>query len=149
MGMKRSAAGRALVTVTDATEGVIMEAGANGGGLALYIHQGALYFQCGRGRTFGEDGQSVIKAPISPGQHLIEWSADAARGRAVLCIDGKVAGRSDQPIHGSLAGNDVGGIGRIHNVVCRNAVAWDRGDDGQFTGTIHSAMVWPDKVAFW
>jgi len=121
LGMKRSAAGRAVVTVTDTTKGVIMEAGANGSGLALYVHRGLLYFQCGRGRTFGEDGQSLVKAPIKPGRRQIEWSADRAKNRVVLCLDGEIAGESNRPIHSSLAGNDPGGIGRVHNVICRNA----------------------------
>ena len=146
--MARLGSGRAVVTVADTTQGVIMEAGADGAGWALYMHDGRLYFQCGKGRTFREDGQSVIEVPIEAGRHVIEWSADQTRSKAMLRIDGKIAGCSESPIAKYLAGNDAGGIGRIHNVMCRNAAGWHRGDAADFTGTIHSATVWPDRVCF-
>ena len=146
--MARLGSGRAVVTVADTTQGVIMEAGADGAGWALYMHDGRLYFQCGKGRTFREDGQSVIEVPIEAGRHVIEWSADQTRSKVMLRIDGKIAGCSESPIAKYLAGNDAGGIGRIHNVMCRNAAGWHRGDAADFTGTIHSATVWPDRVCF-
>lgn len=146
--MARLGSGRVDVTLTDASEGVIMEAGADGAGLALYVHAGRLYFQCGRGARFREDGQSVIEVPIGPGRHTIEWSADQTRSRALLRVNGEIAGSSDQAIGGYLAGNDVGGIGRVYNAICANAGGWRRDGEGAFTGVIHAAIVWPDMVCF-
>ncbi|MGI5816837.1 MAG: DUF4838 domain-containing protein [Armatimonadota bacterium] len=149
LSMARRASGRVDVTVHENTGGVIMEAGADGGGLALYVHEGTLYFQCGRGHEFRAEEQAVIELPIEPGRHLIEWSADSTRSRAMLRIDGEIAGVSDDPIYGSIAGGDPGGIGRIHGAaMARNAAGWYRSGEGEFTGTIHSATVWPDKVCF-
>ena len=146
--MARLGSGRAVVTVADTTQGVIMEAGADGAGWALYMHDGRLYFQCGKGRTFREDGQSVIEVPIEAGRHVIEWSADQTRSKVMLRIDGKIAGCSESPIAKYLAGNDAGGIGRIHSAMCRNAAGWYMGNAADFTGTIHSATVWPGRVCF-
>ncbi len=146
--MTRIGSGRADITVDADTEGVIMEAGADGGGWALYIHDGRLYFQCGKGNEFRAENQSVIEVPITTGRHVIEWSADATRSTAIVRIDGEIAAVSEQPIYDYIAGNDPGGIGGIHNVVCRNAAGWYRGETGEFTGTIHSATVWPDMVCF-
>lgn len=146
--MTRIGSGRADVTVAGDTQGVIMESGADGGGWALYIHEGTVYFQCGKGNEFRAQDQSVVELPIEPGRHLIEWSADATRSKVMVRVDGEIAGISEQPIYTYIAGNDPGGIGGIHNVVCRNAAGWYRGEAGSFTGTIHSAAVWPDMVCF-
>ncbi|MBD3293334.1 MAG: DUF4838 domain-containing protein [Armatimonadia bacterium] len=146
--MTRIGSGRVDVTVDADTQGVIMEAGADGGGWALYVHDGMLYFQCGKGNEFRAQDQSVIEVPIEAGRHVIEWSADATRSKAIVRIDGEIAAISEQPIYNYIAGNDPGGIGGIHNVVCRNAGGWYSGEAGDFTGTIHSAMVWPDMVCF-
>ncbi len=147
--MTRMGSGRAEVTVDADTEGVIMEGGADGGGWALYVHEGTLYFQCGKGNEFRAVDQSVIEVPIQPGRHVIEWSTDATRSKAIVRIDGEIAAISDQPIYRYIAGNDPGGIGGIHGgAMCHNAGGWHRGDGGDFTGTIHAAMVWPDMVCF-
>ena len=177
LAMAKSGSARAEVTVDEKTQGVIMEAGATGAGMALYIHDGNLYFQAGRGNEFpAKDGQSLISVPISPGRHVIEWSAD--KTEAMLRVNGEVVGVSEQPVR-MLAGNDPGGIGGIHgggicrnagrwlrgkdgrfndtihsvtvwpeNGVCQNAGGWRKGKDGQFTGTIHSVTVWPDKAVY-
>ncbi len=148
LSMARRASGRVDVTVDENTGGVIMEAGADGGGLALYVHEGTLYFQCGRGHEFRAEQQGVIEVPIEPGRYVIEWSVDSTRSKAMLRVDGEIAGVSGGPIYASIAGGDPGGIGRIHGAaMARNAAGWYR-DAGDFTGTIHSAMVWPDKVCF-
>jgi hypothetical protein len=146
--MARMGSGRVEVTVDADTQGVIMEAGADGGGWALYVHDGTLYFQCGKGNEFRAQDQSVTEVPLEPGRHVIEWSVDSTRSKAIVRIDGEIAAISEQPIYDFIAGNDPGGIGGIHNVMCRNAAGWYKGDAGDFTGTIHSATVWPDMVCF-
>ncbi len=146
--MTRMGSGRAEITIDSGARGVIMESGADGAGWALYVHEGSIYFQCGKGSEFRAEGQSVIQVPVEPNRYVVEWSADATRSRAMLRIDGEIAGVSEQPMSTYIAGNDPGGIGGIHNVVCRNAAGWKSGDSGNFTGTIHSATVWPDMVCF-
>ena len=147
--MARMGSGQVVVTVGDTSHGIIMEGGADGGGWALYVHDGHLFFQCGKGNAFRAAHQAVIRVPIQPGKHTIEWSVDATRHRAALRIDGGDIVWSDAPIYTCISGNDPGGIGRIHGGgVCRNAAGWTKGEAGNFTGTIHSATVWPDKVRF-
>ncbi|MFW5868791.1 MAG: DUF4838 domain-containing protein, partial [Armatimonadota bacterium] len=99
LSMARRASGRAEVNVDADTQGVIMEAGADGGGLALYVHEGTLYFQCGKGNEFRAEEQGLIEAPIEPGRHEIEWSVDSTRSRAILRVDGEIAGITDGPIY--------------------------------------------------
>lgn len=147
--MAKIGSGRTAVTVDAASHGVIMEGGADGGGWALYMYDGNLHFQCGKGSSFRAEGQAVIRAPLLPGKHTIEWSVDATRSKAALRIDEGTVMWSTTPIYRYIAGNDPGGIGRIHGGgMCRNAAGWTKGDAGDFTGTIHSATVWPDKVCF-
>jgi hypothetical protein len=145
----RILSGMADITIDGKTNGVIMEAGSQNEGWALYIHNGRLYFQCGNGKKFRAANQAVINIPIKAGRHLIEWSVDQTRHKAIVRIDGKVAGISKQPMSRYIADNDSGGIGKVHgDGICDNAAGWSKSGDGAFTGTIHSATVWPDKVCF-
>jgi hypothetical protein len=147
--MSYRGSGRAEVTVDGATQGVIMEAGADGAGWALYMYDGNLYFQGGKGTKSGEKGQAVIKTPLPAGRHRIEWSIDQTRSRAMLRVDGKIVGDCRDSIYKYIAGGDAGGIGGIHGGgMSRNAAGWYRGEAANFTGTIHSATVWPDKACF-
>ena len=134
---------------TIASEGRDIEGFSIGDLWALYVHEGQLFFQCGKGNAFRAAQQAVIRVPIQAGKHTIEWSVDATRHRAALRVDGGDVAWSNTPIYTCISGNDPGGIGRIHGGgVCRDAGGWTRGNAGAFTGAIHSATVCPDKACF-
>ncbi|NBC15803.1 MAG: hypothetical protein GVY18_00645 [Bacteroidetes bacterium] len=93
-------------------EGYIMEAGATGAGLALYVHAGRLYFQCGDGENTDGDGDPALIAECSydiqwPTLGLVEWSADT--GGAALYVDGQLVD-TDTMSNSKIAGGNPGGI---------------------------------------
>ena len=142
-----AASARVELTVDADTRGVIMEAGAEVCGLALYIENGVLYFQCGNGSSFGAPMQAVCRAEIAPGKHALLWSADVDKGLVVLCVDGKKVSELSGSFGPRLAGGDSGRQGGVHGGIARNAgnFTWE---NGTFTGLIHSCTVWPQKSIF-
>jgi len=142
-----AASARVELSVDANTRGVIMEAGAEVCGLALYIDSGVLYFQCGNGRSFGAPMQAVCKTGIAPGKHVILWSADVDKGLVILCVDGKKAAELSGSFGPKLAGPDTGRQGGVQNGIARNAGNFTKAN-GTFTGTIHSCTVWPQESIF-
>ena len=142
-GSINKASGRAVVEIDDGASGVIMESG-QAFGFALYIYNGKVYFQCGKGHAFPTAGQTVIGAPIDPGRRVIEWSANASLNKASLYIDGKMAGKSDQEI-ALWVENGEGGAGQAFGKMVANAGHFDA-DNSKFTGKIYSATYYPQKT---
>ena len=142
-----AASARVEVTVDANTRGVTVEAGAEVCGLALYIDNGVLYFQCGSGRSFGARMQAVCKAEIAPGKHVILWSADVDKGLVILCVDGKKAAELSGSFGPRLAGPDTGRQGGVQNGIARNAGNFTKAN-GTFTGTLHACTVWPGTSIF-
>ena len=139
-GVKKASA-KVEIVLKNGDKGVIMESGAHVFGLVLYVFKGHIYFQCGTGSKFEANGQSVCKAKITEGTHVIEWSADVAKGKAVLYIDGKLAVSSDKKIKKMLGGSSPGGIGKVFGGIAVTAGK----TSGKFTGEIKSCTVWPNK----
>jgi len=142
-----AASARVELTVDANTRGVITEAGAAVCGLALYIDNGILYFQCGNGASFGAPMQAVCKTEIAPGRHVVLWSADVDKGLVVLCVDGKKVSERSGSFGPKLAGPDTGGQGGVQGGIPRNAGSFTPAN-GTFTGTIHACTVWPQKSIF-
>jgi endoglucanase len=142
-----AASARVELTVDADTRGVIMEAGAEARGLALYIDNGVLYFQCGNGSAFGAPMQAVCRTEITPGRHVVLWSADADKGMVVLCVDGTKVSEFSGSFGPKLAGPDTGRLGGVQNGIARNAGNFTN-ENGTFTGLIHSCTVWPHRSIF-
>ncbi len=130
-------------------DGVIMESGARGRGLGLYLYNGTLYFQCGDGGgyTSASDRAVITYELPSTGVYEIEWSADCfSQKNAALYVNGQLIG-TDSVNYNYLCGIDWGGIGGAHNDedtwtgsagwnICNNPAGWVQRGDGAFSSNV-------------
>jgi hypothetical protein len=132
----QSASVRVEATIANTDSGILMEAGASGVGLVLYVYSGVLYFQCGDGDSFGtssvtsETSYTLPAGTITP---IIEWSGDTSN--AVLYIDG-VEVDSQTYSSSALAGNNSGTVGQVMQDVAENRGGWTNTNLGSYTNTI-------------
>ena len=149
-----SAASAAMVVdIKEGDSGILMESGGSVLGLALYVDEGKLYFQCGNGEKFQADGQAVCIAEVKPGKLLIEWSADADKGKVTLFVNGKeVDSYQGEIARQKVCGNDVGGIGTVHDNICITVFGYigHNGDNLYYSleDRIKSCFVFPGKSIF-
>ncbi len=113
----------------------------------LSSRQPACQFQCVVGSSFAAPRQALCKTEIAPGRHVVLWSADVDKGLVVLCVDGKRVAEFSGNFGSMLAGQDSGRLGDVMNGIARNAVPFTPAN-GDFTGTIHSCTVWPQRSIF-
>lgn len=105
------ASARVVVDLEAGDDGIIMEAGANGDGLALFTDGSTLYFACGDGTgTSSDDRTAWIEASMPTGNNVvIEWSASADSNSAALYVNGTKVG-SDTFTEENIAGGNEGSI---------------------------------------
>jgi hypothetical protein len=146
LGNSTSASVRVDATISNTDTGILMEAGATGDGLILYIFSGVLYFQCGEGSAFGtaanraELSYTLPAGTITP---IVEWSADTSN--AVLYIDGQEVD-SQAFSNSAIAGGNEGTIGRVFDQVAVNRGGWTAGGQGDFSGTIGLCRIFNGQV---
>ncbi|MEO1658118.1 MAG: hypothetical protein AAFR65_10370 [Pseudomonadota bacterium] len=135
-----------LGTFAPSDTGMILEQGASMSGLVVYVFGGTLYFQCGSGASAGPDtSRAFIQHTLASTTELIEFSASASNGRAALYVDGLLVG-TDTFSASTLAGSDVGGVGRVYSGAAANFGGWTSDGSGVFSGTIDSAEIYLGEV---
>lgn len=126
-------------------QGVLMEAGATGKGVILYVHAGRLYVQAGEGTATGTSrGRAEVSWPIpAPGSYVIEWSADSTSS-LVLYVDGQQVGRQEFSAD-IVSGSNVGTIGAVAMAAPINRGGWTTDGAGFFTGDLSDVTVFPHQ----
>lgn len=147
LGNSSAASAKLVASFGPSDTGILMESGGTGTGLALYLHDGDLVFQCGNGEGYdASQYRAVLTWPVpEAGTYTIEWSAQSGVG-AMLYINGVSISPPVQVDHEKISGGDVGGLGRIHNVACLTAGGWTDNGDGVFSGTIHQCLIFEGQI---
>lgn len=116
------------------TGGVLLEAGGQAAGLALYVCRRRLYLDYGPGSGF------ELSVPEPTGTRLIELSVDD--GGAIIWVDGVRAASHRVALPGRKVGQDAGGIGKIHATtgLRPNKASWTKAQ-GAFTGAVQECVV--------
>jgi len=137
------ASSQATVSISSGDDGVIMEAGASGSGMALWAESGNLFFACGDGGSTGPTASTAwISGSLPTGNDLlITWSASTVTDNAALYVGDQLIG-TDTFDNSTIAGENDGGIGRIHNGI-RNGVNPNTDD---FDGTVTKAEIYLDEA---
>jgi hypothetical protein len=142
----QSASVRVDATIANTDSGILMEAGASGVGLVLYVYSGVLYFQCGNGGSFGtsagtsETSYTLPAGTITP---IIEWSADTSN--AVLYIDG-VEVDSEPFSSSAIAGGNAGTVGEVEDDCAVNRGGWTSEGDGSYANSITRCDIFLNQV---
>ena len=121
----------------DGSEGVLFEAGATTTGLALYVHQGAVYLDYGDGSAANASGAEISFPEPAPGRHVVEFAVDTGAG-ATVCMDGEVMARRSVVVGGTVTGANPGGVG-----ASLSGVRATRGSGNAYSGTIAECAVFP------
>ena len=137
---------RVDATISNTDSGVLMESGATGTGVILYVYAGVLYFQCGDGSSFGAASDRAEIAYTLPGGefgYIVEWSANDSNG--VLYINGTKIG-ADAYSATNVSGGDAGTIGEVSQSVAVNRGGWTSNGEGSYTNTISKCDVFNGQV---
>jgi hypothetical protein len=135
----------AVISNTD--DGILMEAGATGSGLVLYVYDGVLYFQCGNGSAFGtasNRAETSYTLPVGEFNYIIEWSATNTNN-SVLYVNG-VSVDSQSFSNYLLSGSNDGTFGEVENSVAVNRGGWTGDADGVYTNTITKCDIFDGQV---
>ncbi|KAI8110796.1 hypothetical protein M9434_004370 [Picochlorum sp. BPE23] len=119
------------------TEGLIFEKGGTTYGVVLYIYQGVLYVQGGRGSNIG--GSLELSYTVTSSISKIEFGIDFKNQWFKLAVNGLVVDEATQTSYTSYAaGGDLGGTGKIYG-----AAALYRGSPQALTkGTVTSCAIY-------
>ena len=141
-----SASVRVDATISNTDDGILMESGATGFGLILYVYSGVLYFQCGGGSAYGTASNRAevsYTLPVGEFGYVIEWSADTSN--AVLYVNGLVVG-SQAFSESKLAGVDGGTLGEVESSVAANRGGWAPEGSGVYTNTITKCDIFNNQI---
>jgi hypothetical protein len=141
-----SASVRVDATIDNSNDGILMEAGATGAGLILYVYSGVLYFQCGSGSSFGtssDRAETSYTLPIGQDNYIVEWSANA--DNAVLYVNGAIVD-SQTYSNTLIAGSDAGTVGQVNSVSPVNRGGWTSNGQGNFPNTITKCDIFLNQV---
>jgi len=139
---------RVDATISNTDDGILMESGAEGQGLILYVFNGVLYFQCGNGGDFGSGdirAEIAYTLPVGEFNYIIEWSASIVTQNAVLYINGTSVG-TDTFDETNLGGSNSGTVGEVESSVCKNRADWTNDQQGSFTNTISKCDVFLGQI---
>lgn len=138
-----NASSRVIITAEEGDNGVIMEAGAQGDGMAVWSDGASLYFACGRGDSTGSSGRVAwLKTELPTNEDdVIEWSASADLDHALLFVNGELRDIG-YFTESSVSGGNDGGIGRGHAGL-RSVTG---GDDVDFAGKIRRADIYSGET---
>ena len=134
----------AVIDNTDS--GMLMESGAGGTGLVLYVYAGVLYFQCGNGQAVGTSADRAETSYILPtgeASYVIEWSADT--DNSVLYVNGDIAD-SQSFSFGAISGGNEGTVGRVAGDAAVNRGGWTADGSGDYTNTITRCDIFLNQV---
>jgi hypothetical protein len=137
---------RVDATISSTDTGILMEAGATGAGLILYVYNGILYFQCGDGSAFGTSAgtsETSYTLPASSASYTIEWSADTSN--SVLYVDGVLVD-SQAFSNGNICGSDGGTLGQVFSAAPVNRGGWTANGDGPYTSSISKCDIFLSQV---
>ena len=146
LGSTTSASVRVDATISNTDDGILMEAGAAGIGLLLYVYSGVLYFQCGDGGAYGTASNRAeisYTLPVGEFDYVIEWSADTSN--AVLYVNGVEVG-SQTFSFSVISGNDNGTVGKVASGVSGNRGGWVADGDGVYTNTITKCDIFNNQI---
>ena len=141
-----SASVRVDTTISNTDSGILMESGATGIGIVLYVYSGVLYFQCGRGNAYGTASYRAevsYTLPVGESDYIIEWSADTSN--AVLYVNGVAVG-SQTFSESLIAGSDAGTLGEVESVVSVNRGGWTTDGNGSYTNTITKCDIFKNQI---
>jgi hypothetical protein len=140
-----SASVRVDATISNTDDGILMEAGATGTGLILYVYSGVLYFQCGDGSAFGTaPNRAEVSYIIPTGEfnYIVEWSSDGTN--TVLYVNGLPV--DSQTSNNNLSGTDAGTLGEVEGGCAVNRGGWTVEGNGVFTGNIGLCNIFNGQV---
>jgi hypothetical protein len=138
------------VTIDKDRTGVIYESGADGEGLALYVHGGKLYITAGDGDVLGGTINTNWTIPeyfsINDRTEIIA-SAEitSTTSRAKLFVNNREVASSTGSGGNFLSGSDSAGTGQVHGTLCytqMNPTDDSSGELLQYTGTIYDTQVY-------
>ena len=141
-----SASVRVDATISNTDDGILMESGGSGLGLVLYVYNGILYFQCGKGDAYGTfSGRAEVSytLPVGESDYIIEWSADTSN--AVLYVNGLVVGSQTFSYH-SVSGAGTGTLGEVDTGVAVNRGGWTTDGSGVYTNTITKCDIFNNQI---
>jgi hypothetical protein len=137
---------RVDATIRNTDSGILVESGASGDGLVVYVFSGVLYLQCGDGAAFGTDhdrAEIAYVLPIGEFDYIIETSANTSN--AVLYVNG-LAVNSQVFSHNVISGSDEGTFGEVESGVAVNRGGWTADGDGVYTNTITKCDIFNGQV---
>jgi hypothetical protein len=146
LGSATAASIRVDATISDTTEGILMESGAASNGVVLYVYDGVLYFQCGNGSAFGTSTNRAETSYVLPSgtfDYVVEVSADITN--SVMYID-SVLVDSQTFSNGSVCGSDNGRIYGIFNATPVNRGGWIAPGDGEYPLSITRCDIFINQV---
>jgi hypothetical protein len=141
-----SASVRVDATISNTDDGILMEAGAAGVGLILYVYSGVLYFQCGNGSSFGtaaNRAETSYTLPIGEFNFIVEWSASTTN--SVLYVNG-LAVDTQSFSNNPISGTDDGTFGESESGCAVNRGGWAGDADGVYTNTISLCNIFNGQV---
>jgi len=146
LGNTTSASVRVDATISNTGSGILMESGATGRGVVLYVYSGVLYFQCGTGSAYGTASNRAevsYALPVGEFGYIIEWSADTSN--AVLYVNGvKVDSQTFSLFE--ITGSDNGTLGEVNNIVAVNRGGWTTDGAGVYTNTITKCDIFNNQI---
>ncbi|CBA17786.1 hypothetical protein AHIS1_p074 [Acaryochloris phage A-HIS1] len=114
------ASARIDVLISNASEGIILETGGRTFGTALYVTNGSLYLEAGRGNRTGSRNDNAFieyELPEDPTNLILEFTINAPQGIAALYANGMRIGYDDSWSNDYLGGSNPGRVGDIASVV--------------------------------
>lgn len=130
-------------TLSSASSGMLIEAGGNGRGLAIYCSGGSVYFECGRGDLTGGSADSAFvqyPLPSDPMDLIVEISCNGPAGDARLFINGGMVDQDTSWTSSQVTGGDEGEIVSTGSLI---RVTQPGGGDPLTNGSISLALVFP------
>jgi len=146
LGNATSASVRVDATISNTDSGILMESGASGLGLILYVYSGVLYFQCGKGNGYGtvsDRAEVSYVLPIGESDYIIEWSADTSN--AVLYVNGLLIASQTFSVF-QITGGDGGTLGEVKGLVAVNRGGWTTNGAGVYTNTITKCDIFNNQI---
>ena len=141
-----NASARVEATIANTDSGILMESGATGSGLILYVYAGVLYFQCGDGGAVGtavDRAETSYTLPVGTADYIVEWSANTSN--AVLYVNGVIVDTQtfSEP---TICGTNDGTVGRVADSAAANRGGWVNDGNGDYTNTITKCDIFNNQV---
>ncbi len=135
-----------VARVEPSDTGILFEQGGSGRGIIIYVFGAVLYAQFGDGSGTGtSSSRAFVQYTLTKRIELIEASCSITNNLCALYVDGDLVG-TDTLETSTLAGSDIGGLGRVYSLAAANFGGWTTDGSGAFTGDINRAEIFLNQL---